>query len=160
AGRGTALTARDPGLGGDHDTVARDALDCLADDALGTVNRGGVEEIDPEIQRLADQGDGFCFALAGPEAEPAEAAAAEPGNADPEPGAAERDVFHPIEPPFARVAFGSKEREIGTDWATSRKRSGGTKHDHQVHDGVCRPRRSPRLRPGHHPGQRAALLER
>jgi hypothetical protein len=92
------LAAREPGLGGDHDTVAGHAFDRLTDNAFGAVNGGGVEQIDPEIERVADEGDGFRFALAGAETEPAEPAAAEPGDADPEPGAAERDVFHSIEP--------------------------------------------------------------
>jgi hypothetical protein len=59
--------------------------DRLTEDAFGAVYRGGVEEVDPQIQRLADEGDGFRFALA--EAELVEPAEAELGDADPEPGA-------------------------------------------------------------------------
>jgi hypothetical protein len=97
-GGGTALAQRDPRLGRDHDTVARNGLDRLANDAFRAVDRGGVEQIDPEIERLAHERHGFRLALAGPEPEPAEAAAAQPGDADHEPGAAEPNVLHSIEP--------------------------------------------------------------
>src|SRR5437660_5886660 len=85
---------RDPGLGGHDDALTRNAFDRLADDRLGAVHRGGVEEIDAQVQSLADEGDGFGFALAGAEAEPAEPAAAKTGDADGQPGSAECHVFH------------------------------------------------------------------
>src|SRR3984893_7279763 len=85
---------RDPGLGGDDDALARDTLDRLADDRLGAVDRGGVEEIDAQVQGLTDKGDGFGRALAGAEPEPAEAAAAETGDTDLETGPAEVHVIH------------------------------------------------------------------
>src|SRR5258708_4110332 len=85
---------RDPGLGGDDDALTRNAFDRLADDRLGAVHRGGVEEIDAQVQGLADEGDGFGRALAGAKAEPAEPAAAKTGDADGEPSPAEWHVFH------------------------------------------------------------------
>ncbi len=87
----------------------------LADNFFGAVDRGRVEQIDPQVQGLADQSDGFGLALAGSEAEAAEAAAAEAGDADPKPGSAERHVFHSIEHRALRT-FDSKERKIETNW--------------------------------------------
>src|SRR5207245_10622784 len=81
-GGAPALAMRDPGLGGDDDALTRNAFDRLADDRLGAVHRGGVEEIDAQVQGLADEGDGFGRALAGAKAEPAEPAAAKTGDAD------------------------------------------------------------------------------
>src|SRR5215469_7911088 len=92
------LAARDPRFGRDYDIVALDALDRPADYAFGAIDSGGVEQIDPEIERLPHQSHRLGLTLAGPEPEPAEAAAAEPGDADPEPGTAERDVFHQRKP--------------------------------------------------------------
>src|SRR5215475_13808900 len=87
-GSRAALAVGDPGFGGDHHTVARNSLDCLADHVLCPVNGGGVEQIDPQIQRLMDQRYGLGFAHTGAEPKPAEAGATEPGDADPETGAA------------------------------------------------------------------------
>ena len=93
-GGAPTLATRNPGLGGDQDIIARDMLDRLADDLFGAIGRGGVEQIDAHVQRLADEGDGLGRALAGAEPEPAEPATAETGDADPELGAAECDIFH------------------------------------------------------------------
>ena len=87
-GGAPTLAARDPGFGGDHDILARDMLDRLADHRFGAVGRGGVEEIDSHVQGLTHEGDGLGRALAGAEPEPAEPATAETGDADPEPGPA------------------------------------------------------------------------
>ena len=43
-------------LGRDHDAIARQLPDRLADDRLGAVGRRGIQEIDPEVDRVADQG--------------------------------------------------------------------------------------------------------
>src|SRR5262249_46010990 len=91
--RGTHAFVAIPRLGGAPDTVAGHAFDRLAADRLGAVGRGGVEKVDPETRRLADERNSLGLALAGAEAEPAEAAAAEPGNTDLEAGSAKRDVF-------------------------------------------------------------------
>src|ERR1700738_114417 len=86
----------DPGLGGEDDALTRNAFDRLADDRLGAVHRGGVEEIDAQVQGLADEGDGFGVALAGAQAEPAEPTAGETGDTDGEPSPAECHVFHHV----------------------------------------------------------------
>jgi hypothetical protein len=98
SGGGAAVAPRDPRFGGDHHPVARNAPDRLADHGLGAVDRGGVEQIDPQVERFANESDRLGLALAGPEAEPAEAAAAEAGDADLEAGAPERDIFHQRKP--------------------------------------------------------------
>jgi len=69
---------RDPRLGGDDDTVARDALDRLTDDRLTddrlrALSRGGVEEIDAHVRCLTDEDDGFRLAFAGAEPQPSPA---------------------------------------------------------------------------------------
>src|SRR5438067_7446652 len=81
-------------LGADDDLVARRAGERLAEHRLGAVSGRGVEQIDPEIERGADDRDRVGLALAGAEPQAAEAAAAETGDADLEAGAAECGVFH------------------------------------------------------------------
>ena len=66
----------------------------LADHLLGAVDGRGVEQIDPEIERLADQRDRVVLRLAGAQPELAEPAAAKPGDTHFQPGAPERGVFH------------------------------------------------------------------
>ena len=53
-------------------------LSALPDHALGAIGRRGVDEVDAEIDRLKDQPRRFLLGLAGLEAEPGEAAGAEP----------------------------------------------------------------------------------
>ncbi len=84
-GRHALAVARDRRLGRDHDLVARERLQRLAHHAFGAVARRGVDEIDAEVDRLVDQSRGLVLGLAGLQAEPAEAAGAEPGDADARP---------------------------------------------------------------------------
>jgi hypothetical protein len=93
-GRPQSTLLPDLRLGRDHHAIARQFFDRLADDRLGVVGRCGIEEIDPEVERAADQGDRFGLALAPGPAQPAAAAAAEAGDADPKAGPAERRVLH------------------------------------------------------------------
>ena len=51
-GGGPTRAAGNPGLGGDHDLVARHSLQRLAQDLFGAVDGGGVEQIDPEVEGL------------------------------------------------------------------------------------------------------------
>src|SRR5206468_8485272 len=81
-------------LGGDHDMVARNHLQRLAEHRFGIVGGGGVEEIDPEIERLMYQSDGLGFALASAEPEPAEPTAPQSGDARTKAGSTKRYVFH------------------------------------------------------------------
>ena len=81
-------------LGGDDDAVARAALDGLADDALGLVGVGRIEEVDAEIERLAHQRHRLHLAQAGAEADAAVAAAAQARDADLQARLAERGVLH------------------------------------------------------------------
>jgi hypothetical protein len=93
-GRVPFLVAINHRLGGDDDRVARDRLQRLADHRFGSVDRRGVEQVDAEIDRLMDQPGGLVLGLAVRETEPAEAAAAEPRDADLDAGLAERGVLH------------------------------------------------------------------
>ena len=86
--------ADDGGLGGDHHAIARHGLDCLADHALGVIGRGGVEQVDALVERGMDDRDGAGLGAAGVQTQPAETAAAETGDADPEFRPAQRGVFH------------------------------------------------------------------
>jgi hypothetical protein len=61
---------------------------------FGAAGGGGIEQVDAEIEGGMDDADCMVFVLAGAEPQPAETAAAEPGNADLEPGAPERGVIH------------------------------------------------------------------
>ncbi len=91
---GAAPTARDPRLGGDHHLIARHRLQGFAKDRFGAVDGSGVEEIDPEVERLMYEPHRLGLVFAGAQPEPAEPAAAEPGDADFETGPAEYRVFH------------------------------------------------------------------
>jgi hypothetical protein len=93
-GRHPIAVAADLRLGRDHDLVARDRLQRLANYSLGAVARRGVDEIDAECDRLMDQPRGLILGQAGLETQPAEAAGAKPRNADLEAGAAEGGVVH------------------------------------------------------------------
>ena len=84
----------DLGLGRDDHVIARAALDGLADDLLGAVRLGRVDEVDAEVERLPHKGDGLRGGEAGALADAAVAAAAEPGDADFQAGAAEGCVLH------------------------------------------------------------------
>ena len=75
-------------LRADHDIFAPHRLDRRSEHRLGAVSRRGVEEIDAELQSLVDYPDRIGFALALRQPPLAEPAAAEPGNADVEIGAA------------------------------------------------------------------------
>src|SRR6185503_16798098 len=98
AGRGVAL-------GRDDDAVARAALDGLADDALRLVGRGGVEEVDAEVERLAHERHRLRLGQARAQPDAAVAAAAQARNADLQAGLAERGVVHRLPPRDAiRVA--------------------------------------------------------
>src|SRR5262249_31722681 len=99
---------------------ARHAFDRLADDVLGVVGRGGVEEIDAHVQGLADKYHGFGPVLPGAEPQPAEAAAAEAGDGDLEPGSAERRIFHDRFPyaPARRARWGASS-PTPTRWPKS-----------------------------------------
>src|SRR5262249_30977550 len=100
-GAGQMLGAVEPidvAFGGDHHAVARAALDGLADDALGLVGDGCVEEIDTEVERLSHEGNGLRLGEAGAEPDAAVAAAAEAGHADLEPRLAKRGKLHLLPP--------------------------------------------------------------
>ena len=85
---------RDVGLGRDDELITRAALDGLADDLLGAVRLGRVDQIDAEVEGFAHQRDGLRSGEAGALADAAVAAAAEPGDADFQAGAAEGGVLH------------------------------------------------------------------
>src|SRR5689334_19839999 len=78
----------------DHYTVARSALDRLADNVLGRVGVGGVEEVDAKVEGLAHQCDGLRLGEAGAEPNAAVAATAEPCHADLEARPAEGGIVH------------------------------------------------------------------
>src|SRR6185437_3279926 len=80
------------GLGRDHQLVPVIGPDRGADDLLGAVGLGGVEEIYAEIDGRADHRHALIDAGAAAATEPAVAAAAEAGDADPEAGVSERLV--------------------------------------------------------------------
>jgi hypothetical protein len=81
-------------LGADHDILAPHRFDRLAEHLFGAVGRRGVEQIDPELDRLPNDRNRVGLALALRQPQLAEPAAAQPGNADPQSGVAQRCVFH------------------------------------------------------------------
>src|SRR5260370_30817719 len=81
-------------LGANYDILAPHRFDRLAEHLLGAVCRSGIEQIDPELQRLPDDRDRVDLAPALRQSQLAEPAAAEPGDADPQPCLAERGVIH------------------------------------------------------------------
>ena len=82
------------GLGRDHQLGAVIGPDGGADDLLGAIGLGGVEEIDSEIDGRAHDRHAVVDAGAAAQAQAAVAAAPEPGDADREAGFSERPVFH------------------------------------------------------------------
>ena len=81
-------------LGSDHHLIAPNRLQRFAEHRFGAIGGGRVEQVDAEVERLTDQGDRLGLALAPSKPEPAEPAAAEPGDTHPQPGSAKRYVFH------------------------------------------------------------------
>src|SRR5262249_34919532 len=78
--------------------------------------RSGIDEVDAEIDRLMNEPRGFVLALAGLEAQPGEAAGAQPRDADTEAGAAEGGVVHgKISGVRLRVQQISKRRALQFD---------------------------------------------
>ena len=95
AGHVSAGVARlEDGLGRDHQLVAVVGPDGGADDLLGAIGLGGVEEIDAEIDGRAHDRHAVVDAGAAAEAQAAVAAAAEAGDADREAGFSEWLVVH------------------------------------------------------------------
>src|SRR5581483_742516 len=78
------------------DLVARHALERAADDAFGAVDFRGVEEVDAEIERAADDAGALLFRGAVAHAGAARPAAAEPGDGDLEAGTAEFHIIHKL----------------------------------------------------------------
>src|SRR5690606_15907576 len=74
--------------------VARNGFQRPADHALGAVGRGGVDDIDAEIDGLQDQPRGLVLRFAGIQAELAEPPAPQPRDADAKAGAAKSGVVH------------------------------------------------------------------
>src|SRR5262245_28266512 len=81
-------------LSGDHYLIALQRCEGAADDALGPIGRRSVDEIDAEIDGFEDETGGLVFRLAGFEAQPAKAAAAEAGHADTQLGAPQSGILH------------------------------------------------------------------
>ena len=96
-------------LGADHHIFARHGFERLAQHRLGAVGGGGVEDVDPVIERRVNNADRVGLGFAGAEPEAAEPAATEPGDADLEPGLSERGVFHD-RPAFSKAPFGTDRR--------------------------------------------------
>jgi len=92
--RGGGVARAEQRLGRDDQAVATAGPRGGADDLLGAVRFGRVEEVDAEIDRRTDHRDAVVEAGAAPKAQPAVAAAAEPGDADRQSGLPERPVFH------------------------------------------------------------------
>ena len=88
------IPCAEDGFGRDHQLGAVIGPDGGADDLLGAIGLGGVEEIDAEIDGRPHDRHAVVEARAAAEAEPAVAAAPEPGDADREAGLSERPVFH------------------------------------------------------------------
>ena len=82
------------GLGRDHQLGAVMGPGGGADDLLGAIGLGGVEEIDAEIDGRAHDRHAVVEARATAQAQAAVAAATEPGDADREAGISEGPVFH------------------------------------------------------------------
>src|SRR4051794_25081033 len=64
----------------------------VANDRLGAVDGGGVDEVDAKVERERNQRHRLRYGLAGAEPQTAEAARAQSGDAHPEPRPAERGV--------------------------------------------------------------------
>ena len=81
--RGEQLTAAvDIGFRGEHDAVTRRRFDSLANNGLGAIGRGGIQEIDPHLQGLTYKRNGIGLCLASAQSQSAITAAAESGNTD------------------------------------------------------------------------------
>ncbi len=81
-------------LGADHNAVALHVPQGGADHVLRSVDRRRVDQVDAEVQCLANDADRVIRRLAGAQAKLAETAATQPGDADFKAGAAERGVLH------------------------------------------------------------------
>ena len=86
--------AMDQGFGGDHDAVTRHGFDGLANQSLGAVRRGRIQEVHPHIQRLTHQHDGFRLCLPSPQPQTAVPPAAEAGHTDAQPRFPKCDILH------------------------------------------------------------------
>jgi hypothetical protein len=88
------LAHRSPHLGREHDVIAPAARQCLADDDLGLALRvdvGGVDEVDPRVQRAMNDPDAFVVVLVAPVAEHHRA---EAQLADRDAGASQKAMLH------------------------------------------------------------------
>src|SRR5689334_6828101 len=112
-------------FGGDDDLVAPHCLYRPAEYPFGAVSRCGVEEIDPQLQRLMDNGDRIDLGPALRQSQLAEPAAAEPGDADPHPCPSERHIFH--QSPATRYLAESRNNAKPTPMHNGRSRPAG--HD-------------------------------
>src|SRR6202047_2104031 len=82
-------------LGADHDPFTPHRFNCFPEHLLGAVCRGGIEQIDPELDGLPNDRDRVGLALALRQSKLAEPAATESGDADLQSGIAQHCVFHP-----------------------------------------------------------------
>src|SRR5262249_51028639 len=115
---GRVVAGPEQRLGRDHQPVAVMGADGSADDLLGAIGLGGVDEIDAEIDRRAHHRHAVVEAGAATAAQAAVAAAAQPRDADREPGLSKGPVFHH---PLLLGLVGSVVNVAGMDGQTWRR---------------------------------------
>ena len=99
AGHGLAsIACVEDGFGRDHQPVAIIGPDGGADDLLGAIGLGGVEEVDAQIDRRPHDRNAVVEAGAAAQAQAAVAAAPKPGDAYGEAGFSQWPVFHHLLP--------------------------------------------------------------
>src|SRR5258708_11546290 len=82
-------------IGANYDILAPHRFDRLPEHLLGAVCRSGIEQIDPELDRLPNDRNRIRLALALRQSQLTKAAATEPGDADLQSGVAEPRIFEP-----------------------------------------------------------------
>ena len=92
--RFAAIACVEDGLGRDHQPVPVIRPGGVADDLLGSIGLGGVEEVDAQIDGRTHHRHAVVEAGAATQAQAAVAAAAKPGDACHEAGFSEWPVFH------------------------------------------------------------------
>jgi hypothetical protein len=76
-----------------------------ADHILGTIDSGGVDQRDAEVQRPADDPHGMIRRLPGSQAKPAETATSQTGDTDLQTGTPKRGVLHEAIPPSNKASL-------------------------------------------------------
>src|SRR5262245_11365301 len=81
-------------LGRQHDRIAGNSFDGFPDDSLGTISFRLIDEVDPEVQGLPDEGNRFRPGLSSAPASATWTATPQPHHGHPQPCAPQHGALH------------------------------------------------------------------